>query len=161
MKEYIYEGLGFPIELNNVEMIFVNGEYAPKIDVRSVADKAMKNLVLQKTKLTGNQVKFIRSYFSLSLRDFGKIVNESHTAVRKWEKFNNKSTNMDPNIETRIRVYVYDKICIRNKNDKLKFYDQYHAITEIISQQENKNLHHLGLTAELCSKVVYGGKLTN
>lgn len=137
MKTYIYKGLGFPIELNNVEMIMIDGEYAPKIDIRLIADRAIKNLVLQKTKLTGNQVKFIRSYFSLSLREFSKIVNESHTAVKKWEIFKNKSTSMDPNIETSIRLYIYDKICIKNKNDKIKFYDQYHAVTEIVSKQES------------------------
>src|SRR5690348_14184318 len=96
VKAYTYEGLGFPIELSNVEMILVNGEYAPKIDVRLIADNAIKNLVLQEKKLTGNQIKFVRSYFSMSLREFSNVVNESHTAVRKWEGFKNKSTNMDP-----------------------------------------------------------------
>ncbi len=138
LTKYMYEGLGFPIELHNVEMILINGEYAPKIDIRSIANKVIIDLVLLNTKLTGNQVKFIRSYFSLSLREFSKIVNESHTAVRKWENFNNKSTNMDPNIEARIRVYIYDKLCIKNKNDKLKFYDQYHAIAQIVSQKNTK-----------------------
>jgi|SRR5580700_4754111 hypothetical protein len=138
LAKYMYEGLGFPIELHNVEMILINGEYAPKIDIRSIANKVIINLVLLNTKLTGNQVKFIRSYFSLSLREFSKIVNESHTAVKKWENFNNKPTNMDPNIEARIRVYIYDKLCIKSKNDKLKFYDQYHAITQIVSQKNTK-----------------------
>jgi len=45
---------------------------------------------------------------------------------------------MDPNIEARIRVFVYDKLCIKNKNDKSKFYDQYHAIAEIVSQKNTK-----------------------
>jgi DNA-binding transcriptional regulator YiaG len=137
LKTYTYEGLGFPIELHNIEMVMVNGEYAPKIDVRAVADAAMKSLVLQQTKLTGNQVKFIRTYFSASLREFGKIVNESHAAVKKWEGFKNKQTNMDPNIETRIRLYVYDKTCIKSRNDRIKFYDQYMAINDIVCRQEN------------------------
>lgn len=54
MKTYIYESLGFPIELHDIEMVITNGEYAPKIDVRAVSDEAIKSLVLQKTKLTGN-----------------------------------------------------------------------------------------------------------
>lgn len=142
VKTYIYEGLGFPVELHDVEMIMINGEYAPKIDVRAVADEAIISLVLQKTKLTGNQIKFIRTYFSASLRDFGKIVNESHMAVKKWEDFKNRPTNMDPNIETRIRLYIYDKTCIKNKNDRIKFYEQYIAINDIVYRQENTtNLH--------------------
>jgi DNA-binding transcriptional regulator YiaG len=131
-KTYIYEGLEFPIELHNVELVLVNGEYAPKIDVRGVADEAVTSLVLQKTRLTGNQIKFIRSYFSASLRDFAKIVHESHAAVKKWEDFKNKSTNMDTNIETRIRLYIYDKTCVKNERDKIKFYDHYQAINEIL-----------------------------
>ena len=143
MKTFIYEGLGFPIELHDIEMIMINGEYTPKIDVRAVADDAMKSLVLQKTKLTGNQVKFIRTYFSASLREFCKIVNESHMAVKKWENFKGKPTNMDPNIETRIRLYVYDKICVKTKSDKIKFYDQYQAINEILYKLENNTKIHI------------------
>ena len=131
LKTYTYEGLGFPFVLHNVEMIKVNGEDVPRIDVRAVADKAIKSLVLQKTKLTGNQIKFIRTYFSASLRDFAKIVNESHAAVKKWEDFKNKTTNMDINIEARIRLYIYDTTCVKSKNDKIKFYDQYKAINQL------------------------------
>jgi DNA-binding transcriptional regulator YiaG len=137
IKTYVYEGLGFPITLHNVEMVLINDEYAPKIDVRLIAEQAIRSFVLQKTKLTGSQIRFIRSYFSLSLRDFSDIVNESHTAVRKWENFKEKSTNMDPNVETRIRVYVYDKMFVKSRGDKSKFYDQYHAITDVVSNQRN------------------------
>lgn len=142
-KSYIYEGLGFPIELTNVQMILINGEYAPKIDVRLVADQAIKDLVLQKTKLTGNQINFIRNYFEFSLRDFGDIVNESHTAVKKWEHFNNEPTNMDPNIEARIRVYIYEKLCIKTKKDMFNFYKQYQVINEIVSHQQNRKLRRV------------------
>lgn len=115
----------------------------PKLDIRAIADDVVSELVLQKTKLTGNQIKFIRTYFSFSLREFSEVVNESHTAVSKWEKFRNKSTNMDPNIEARIRVYIYDRIFIKNKADKPKFYDQYKTINDIISKQRNPENKHV------------------
>lgn len=146
MKTYIYEGLGFPIELNNIEMVLVNDEYIPKLNIRKIADDAIKDLILQKTKLTGNQVRFIRSYFSLSLREFGEIVNESHMAVKKWENFNNRSTKMDPNIEITIRVFIYKSLLIKNKNDKTKFYDQYQAITKIVSNQRILKNNHLKMS---------------
>lgn len=40
---FLYEGLGFPIELENVTMININDEWHPKIDVRYVADEIIKN----------------------------------------------------------------------------------------------------------------------
>ncbi|WP_262337433.1 hypothetical protein [Legionella genomosp. 1] len=40
---FLYEALGFPIELENVEMIKINDEWLPKIDVQSIADEIIKN----------------------------------------------------------------------------------------------------------------------
>lgn len=141
VKKYIYNGLGFPIELHNVEMVMFNGEFHPKIDVRKIADSAIKSLVSQETRLTGNQIKFIRTYFSMSLRDFSEIVNESHMAVKKWEDFKDKPTNMDRNIEILLRLYIYDHIAIKSKNDKkeiIKFYNQYLVLTKMFANQQTR-----------------------
>jgi DNA-binding transcriptional regulator YiaG len=138
IKKYIYDGLGFPIELHNVEMVMFNGEFHPKIDVRKIADLAMESLVSQRSRLTGNQIKFIRTYFSMSLRDFSEVVNESHTAVQKWEEFKDNPTNMDRNIEILLRLYIYNHIAIKTKNDKLKFYNQYLALTKMFATHSMK-----------------------
>lgn len=39
---FLYEGLGFPIELGNVEMVKFNTEWLPKIDVQCIADEIIK-----------------------------------------------------------------------------------------------------------------------
>ncbi len=133
-KKYIYEGLGFPVELHDVEMIEFEGEVQPKIDVRKIADAAIKALVSQESRLTGNQIKFIRTYFSMSLRTFAKeVVNESHAAVKKWEDFGNKATNMDLNIEKILRLYILDKVVIPEKQTS-KFREQYRQLNRMISQ---------------------------
>lgn len=137
-KNFIYTGLGFPIKLCNVELIEFEGEFHPKIDVRKTAEAAIKALVSEKSRLTGNQIKFIRTYFSMSLRDFAKVVNESHTAVRKWEDFGDNPTNMDKNIEIMLRLYIYDKIIIKTKNQKSGFYDQYVKLKEAFSQKHQQ-----------------------
>ena len=113
-----YEGLGFPIELRNVKMVMINDEWHPKINMRKIADATMKVLASQEKRFTGYQVKFIRTYFNMTLRDFAsEVVSESHTAVSKWEKFGSKPTNMDINIEKILRLYIYEKV-----NKKKKFY---------------------------------------
>ena len=124
-KKYIYEGLGFPVQLYDVEMVKVQDEWHPKIDIRKVATEAIKKLALQKEQFTGDQVKFIRSYFSMTLRKFAEtVVRESHTAVNKWEKFGDKVTNMDINIEKILRLYIYQKVCIKAPKKRDKFYDK-------------------------------------
>lgn len=126
MKTYIYEGLGFPIELKNVKMLQISNEWHPKINVRKVANATIKALVSQKERFTGNQIKFIRQYFSMSLRDFASdVVNESHTAVSKWEKCGNEVTNMDINIEKMLRLYIHEKVGMKTPKQKSEFYKNY------------------------------------
>lgn len=126
VKKIKYEGLNFPIELLNVTMVMIDGEWLPKIDVRKVADAVIKELPFQKERLTGNQIRFIRTYFEMSLRDFAlKVVNESHAAVAKWEKFDEKSTNMDINIEILLRLYVIERVVAKSQKQKNKFFDNY------------------------------------
>jgi len=138
LKNYIYTGFGFPVKLHDVEMIMFEGEWHPKIDVRKIAEGIMKSLILQKERLTGNQIKFIRNYFSMSLRQFAKVVNESHAAIKKWEDFGDDITNMDKNIEIMLRLHIYNHVVMKIKNNnktKASFYNQYVALTEIFSYQ--------------------------
>jgi len=110
IKSFVYEGLGFPIELLNVQMIEINGEWVPKIDIHQIADEAVKKLATQESRLTGNQVKFIRSYFSMPLREFGKkVVHETHAAVKKWESNGEKITAMNENTEQVLRLFIIEQ----------------------------------------------------
>lgn len=122
----LYEDLGFPIELENVEMISLNGEWLPKIDVHKIADEAIKRLATQEGRLSGNQVKFIRSYFSMPLRKFGEtVVHESHTAVSKWEKKGNDVTNMNENTEQVLRLFIIEKTQTKTKGQQSDFYKNF------------------------------------
>jgi DNA-binding transcriptional regulator YiaG len=123
---FLYDGLGFPIELENVEMININDEWHPKIDVRYVADEIIKKLAIQEERLTGNQVKFIRSYFSMPLREFGEtVVHESHTAVSKWEKYEDDITNMNENTEQVLRLYIIEQTQTKTIADQKNFYSNF------------------------------------
>lgn len=137
VKNYTYTGLGFPIALHNVEMVKFEKKLHPKIDARKIADSAIKALVAQESRLTGNQIRFIRSYFSMSLRDFAKVVNESHAAVKKWEDFSNEPTNMDLNIEVMLRLYIYNQVIIKTDGKKIEFYNRYVQLTKIFFHHQS------------------------
>jgi DNA-binding transcriptional regulator YiaG len=137
VKNYVYEGLGFPVELDNVEMLFIENDWHPRIDIQRIADNVVKKLAVQETRLTGNQVKFIRSYFSMPLREFGeKVVHESHGAVRKWEQKGNSPTNMNSNTEHELRLYVIEELHSKADESKSKFYDIYMATKQFFSSDE-------------------------
>jgi len=136
---HVYYGLGFPIKLRQVEMVKIEGDWHPKIDVRKVADNAIKNLILKKTRLTGNEIKFIRNYFSMSLRDFAAIVvHESHTAVHKWEKRGDKEIKMDPNIEIVLRLFIQSQMSANTEKQKNDFYHRYVKVNQIFSSHTRK-----------------------
>ena len=132
VNEYKYDGLGFPIIIPNVTMVEIDGEWGPKIDVRKIAELAIRKLPYQDEKLSGNQIKFIRTYFDMSLREFAvNVVKESHSAVAKWEKCGVNSTNMDENIEKMLRLYIIDKVLIKTKKQALNFLNSFRRISEI------------------------------
>ncbi len=131
-KTYTYNGLGFPIKLQNVTLLLVDGEWSPKVDVKKVAENTIRELPFQEERLTGYQIKFIRAYFEMSLRDFAKkVVSESHNAVAKWERFGEGPTNMDENIESMLRLYIIDKVSTKTKKQAQEFIKSFRRIREM------------------------------
>ncbi len=140
VKNHLYEGLGFSIELDEVEMRLIDSEWYPIVDVQKVSDEVIEKLAVQETRLTGNQVKFIRSYYSMPLREFGeKVVHESHMAVSKWEKRGDLSTNMNSNTEHELRLYIIEKMHSKSKSSKSKFFDIYMATKKFFSGTQDKS----------------------
>lgn len=138
IKNYLYEGLGFPVELDEVEMILIEDEWHPKINVQKIADEVIAQIATQESRLTGNQVKFIRTYYSMPLREFGeKVVHESHMAVSKWEKKGELPTNMNPNTEHEIRLFIVENIHTQLHGSKSKFFDIYLATKRFFNSNEN------------------------
>lgn len=46
VKNYSYEGFGIPIELDEVEMIFIDGDWYPKIDLQKLADEVIAKIAI-------------------------------------------------------------------------------------------------------------------
>ena len=75
-------------------------------------------MAIQEERLTGNQVKFIRSYFSMPLREFGEtVVHESYTTVSEWENCEDEITNMNENTEQVLRLYIIVQTQTKTKAD--------------------------------------------
>ena len=107
-KLYVYDGLGFPIILKQVTMIKVRNEWVPKIDVEDLSDLMFKLLPSKPSKLTGNEIKFLRTYLNKSKLAFAQIFMVSHTAVSKWEKSGDHPAPIEPSLEKDLRLYMKD-----------------------------------------------------
>ena len=89
VNEYTEDRFGFPVLIHNVTMVEIRGEWLPKINYAKLANNVLKELVIKKSRLTGNELRFIRLKFEMNLEDFGKRFYVSHQAVMKWENTKN------------------------------------------------------------------------
>ncbi|KXK07126.1 MAG: hypothetical protein UZ03_NOB001000321 [Nitrospira sp. OLB3] len=109
-KEFIDTGFGFPIHLINVPMVKVRGTWTPHINFNELAHVVLRALPRKASRLTGNEIKFIRTHFEMPLQTFAKRFCVTHVAVLKWEKAKNQPTAMSWTTEKDIRLFVLSKL---------------------------------------------------
>jgi len=109
-KKFIDHGFGFPICLHNVPMVKVRGTWTPEVNYNDLTRAVVMSLSSSKALLTGTQVKFIRQFFEMTLKEFGERFNVSYPAVIKWENQKNKPTKMDWSTEKDIRMEIVRRV---------------------------------------------------
>jgi hypothetical protein len=103
-------GCGFPIVLRNVPMVKIRGVWTPEINYDEFHRAVLRALAHKKTRLTGNQIKFVRQYFELTLVEFGEYFDVSHPAVLKWENAGDDIPAIKWSLERDIRVFILDRL---------------------------------------------------
>ena len=109
-KEFIETGFGFPVKLFNVPMVKVRGEWTPKVNYNELAHLMLLALSRKESRLTGAEVKFIRTHFEMTLQDFANRFSVTHVAVLKWEKSKHAATAMGWSTEKDVRLFVLTKL---------------------------------------------------
>ena len=109
-KQYIDNGCGFPVVLQNVKMVFVRGVWTPEIDYNLLHKSVLHALAHKSTRLTGNQIKFIRHSFNLTLVEFGEYFDVSHPAVLKWEAAGDDVPSIKWSLERDLRLFIVDRL---------------------------------------------------
>jgi transcriptional regulator with XRE-family HTH domain len=121
VKEIIYEGLGFPIVLQNVPMIELRGIWTPDIDLNALQKVVLLALAHHPVDLTGNQIRFIRTWLGLTKLDFGKLFGVTHPAIVKWEKTNNSVSKMNLSTQRDLRLYLLDQLLTHDEDFRKAF----------------------------------------
>lgn len=110
-KTYTDHGLGFPVQILNAPMRKIRGEWVLDIDFNEYRIVVLKTLVEKSSKLTGNEVKFIRHHFEMTLKAFAKrFGGGSHVSVLKWENTGDSFTSMAWSTEKDIRMAIAAEI---------------------------------------------------
>jgi DNA-binding transcriptional regulator YiaG len=106
-ETFIYEGLGFPIELIDTPMKKVFGEWVIDIDMNELQSLVFKGLIHKPYPLTGKEMRFMRKFLGLSTTELGETLGVSHATVVKWEK---EQTKVAPIQETYIRMFLFESL---------------------------------------------------
>ncbi len=128
-KEFLDHGFGFPVRLVNVPMVKVREEWTPNINYNHLAQAVLLALSHKPSRLTGNEIRFIRVHFAMTLQKFAKRFCVTHAAVIKWERMEKSPTAMGWTTEKDVRLFILSKLGV--KSDELaKLYDKLEVLPE-------------------------------
>ena len=110
----IYEGLGFPVKLYDVETRTIRGEEVPILNHRRLEDAVFHALIWMPARFSGAHLNFIRGYMGLTQVELAKSLGLSgHGRVSQWEKQHDKPTGMSLGTDVLIRLimaqYLHEK----------------------------------------------------
>ena len=108
VKRFVYNGLGFPVVLVNVTLVKKRDIWTPTIDYNKLQKRVLFALAQKQLAMTGNEIHFVRTYFEMTLENFGKHFGVTHAAVLTWEKMGDKQARINPTNELNIRLFIKD-----------------------------------------------------
>lgn len=116
VDNYTFKGFGFDVLLKNILVKSVDGEEYPAINMNELKNTTAKALLKSKQRLTGYQIKFLRTYLKMS---FDEVAGEIHVAastLRSWENKGAEFSGFDVGHEKAFRIMAINKILEKEKS---------------------------------------------
>lgn len=130
--QFVDYGCGFPVVLHHVPMVKIEGKWVPDINFNKLEKIVCSMLCYKQSKLTGNEVRFIRLYMEMTLEVFAKRFGVKHPSVIKWENFKDNPTNMTLGTEKDIRMCLMKHIAGIRKIGTL--YDELSSLSTAVDK---------------------------
>ena len=113
---YTFKGFGFDVILKNIAVKSVDGEEYPAINLNELKKSTAKALLKSKQRLTGNQIKFLRTYLKMSYDEVAREIHVAASTLRSWENKGADFTGLDVDHEKAFRIMAISKILEKEKN---------------------------------------------
>ena len=148
-ETYVTEALGFPITLRNVSMRQFRGDWVPEINWDRLQEVVMLALAHKPVPLSGNEVRFVRHFLGLTLKDFAHTCGmSSHQSVMNWESKEDKPTGMRKSTEILLRARIlqalpeklWDRIETTDSSPKESFSQRLHELSEFDTSHDSVTL---------------------
>ncbi len=106
----IYEDLGFPIQLIDVPMRKIFGDWVLDVDLNELQIEVINQIIQQPIPLHAEELRFIRKYLEMTTTAFGEVFGVTHAAVLKWEQ----GHLPPPSTDLCIRMYVMKRLHVKH-----------------------------------------------
>ncbi len=100
----VYTGLGFPVVIVNPKFRLFEGEQILDVNPKALMEAVFALIPEKKGRITGAEVRFIRSYLNLTQEAFGKMIGVDHSSIAKWEAKKQLVTGMEIQVEFLLRA---------------------------------------------------------
>ncbi len=122
VARFRYDGLGFPLELRNVDLVRFRDAWAPDVKLNELSSHAFLALATKPATLTGAEVRFVRQRMRLTLEGFAGRLRVTHQAVMKWERAGDEATGMIWGTEVALRLEILNATLVDSPRKFLKTY---------------------------------------
>ncbi len=110
-SEYITRLPGFPVLIRNAPFRRVRGDWALDLSPDRLRQAVLWALAHKPAPLTGSEVRYVRHWMELPLRDFAELcAMTSHQSVMKWESKEDQPTGMHRSTEILLRCRILEAL---------------------------------------------------
>ena len=136
LKSYIFKGFGFDVLLKDVTLDLVDGEEFPKINMNVLKTSTAKALLSSKHCLTGNQMKFLRTYLKMSFDEVSAKIHISASTLRSWENKGVDFTGLSLEQEKAFRILAINQMLEQEKskfNIEVTLIKEFRSPTKVVA----------------------------
>lgn len=109
VENYETRALGFTIIIKRVELEKFRDEWVPRINWDVLQHVALWALAHKPAPLSGNEVRFVRTYMNKTLQEFAALCEVSaHQTVMNWESKGDAPTGMTRSTEIVLRARILE-----------------------------------------------------
>lgn len=110
VKNYLYHGCGFPVELDAASLFRVGDEWILDIPYGEVERSVAEAVARKPVRLTGVEARFLRQYLERSLQGLAGRFDYSAPAVLKWERRGDAPAGMHWPVEKDLRLMALEQL---------------------------------------------------
>lgn len=131
---------GFPIVIIDCPHIEIDGKLKPNVNYTKLENMLFEAMPYKPSKLTGAEIKFIRTHLNMTQKTFAAWMNDTktHSAISIWESSDLEPTNMEDADERSLRLQLIDFINHKKRKNSINLHETLQRLTISIKRRKHE-----------------------